>query len=185
MTKKFTLHEFRRDGAAIYRHKRTVAPRTGLMNEFCHQLLAGPGFSADVDGGMAASDASESFRASAASPGTSPASADEYAGVGVLGPDSLMAVVTNLRRPVRSSAWTQNRRRQFERAALQFNVAVSGYHSHRYASGAIAVIHSTRSKPSRPGAACRSNTNRRSVFSKRAHRRHYLPLENSDPCAAA
>src|SRR5882724_11074557 len=85
MTKKFTLHEFRRDGAAIYRHKRTVAPRTGLMNEFCHQLLAGPGFSADVDGGLAASDASDHFAQVLHRRGRSQQARTEYAGVGVLG----------------------------------------------------------------------------------------------------
>src|ERR1700722_1236530 len=57
VTEQLAFHEFRRDGAAIYGNKRSIPPRSGLMDQFRHEFLPGPRFSENMNRGLAAGDA--------------------------------------------------------------------------------------------------------------------------------
>ena len=54
MSEEFRFHQFAGDCATIDRHERAGHTGPLFMDHACHQLLANPGFTADVDGCLAA-----------------------------------------------------------------------------------------------------------------------------------
>ena len=70
LAKELPHHEVVRQGSAVDRDERTIAPCAGVVDESCSQLLARPGFALQQHAGIEAGGALSSFRSGAGTPPT-------------------------------------------------------------------------------------------------------------------